>query len=128
MFLANGFIRIYMEILLDGILYAMVNMRTLKFFGFIDAFSYLFLLAFTCLVIFFTVFIVVYTKNIQISKWSEKIKEILTETNLTKSGVLTYQLVFTIRRLILCSNIIILGALDPNIHITFHAVCQFVVV
>ena len=45
-FLANGFIRIYMEILLDGILYAMVNLRSLKFFNFMDAFSYLFLLAF----------------------------------------------------------------------------------
>jgi len=59
---ANGFVRIYLEILLDGILYVSVNLRSLKFIGFLDAFSYLLLIAFALIVILFTLFLISYSK------------------------------------------------------------------
>lgn len=126
-FLANGFIRIYLEILLDGLLYILINLRSLKFLGPIDAFSYLLLAAFTCFVIFFTVFFVIYTKNTEIHKWSSKIKELLAETNEIKSGVLAYHLTFILRRVIISFNVIMLGSFNANLHISLHAIPQLFV-
>ena len=126
-FLANGLIRLYMEILLDGLIYALINLRSLKFLGVMDAFSYLILSAFTCFVIFFSVFIVIYTKNTTIEKWSQKIRELLTETNQLKKGILAYHLIFIVRRVIIAINVILLGSFHPNVHISIHAVSQFIV-
>jgi hypothetical protein len=125
-FVANGLIRIYMEILLDGILYVFVNLRNLKFLSFLDAFSFMFLLAFAVFVIFFSVFFVVYTRGTEISKWNGKILELLSETNRTNKGVLVYHLVFILRRIVIAINVIMLGTFNPNIHISIHVVCQLV--
>ena len=125
-FYVNGFVRIYLEILLDGILYVSVNLRSLKFIGFLDAFSYLLLIVFTLIVILFTLFLISYSKETEISKWSSKFHEMLTETSMTKGGVLVYHLTFTLRRLAITINVIMLGALDPNIHITIHVLIQLV--
>mmetsp|Transcript_15435 Transcript_15435/g.17896 ORF Transcript_15435/g.17896 Transcript_15435/m.17896 type:complete len:178 (+) Transcript_15435:32-565(+) len=126
-FFLNGFVRMYLENLLDGILYALVNLRSLKFVDFVDGFSYLFMSAFIVFSIFFTVFIVIYTKTTLIQKWSESIKEFLMETNSKKSGILVYHLVFILRRLVLSVNAILLGIFLPNVHISIHVVCQLVV-
>lgn len=127
-FVVNGFIRIYLEILLDGILYVFVNIRALMFVNFVDAFSYFFLVVFACFAIFATVFFCFYTKKVDIQKWSEKTKELLSETNATHKGVLSYHLIFIIRRVILAINAILLGSLNPNVHISIHAVSQLIVV
>lgn len=97
-FVLNGLIRIYMEILLDGLLYIFVNLRAMKFINTIDAFSYIFLFVFLGFVIFSIVFFVIYTKKVNISKWSGKIEELLSETNMKKPGVLMYHLIFCLRR------------------------------
>ena len=126
-FAANGFVRIYLEILLDGILYIFINLRSVKFINVLDAFSYILLLVFALIVISFTIFLVQYARSTDAQKWSTKLQEILTETPMTKDGVLAYHLTFILRRVGIAINVIMLGTLDPNIHITLHCLNQAVV-
>lgn len=125
-FYINGFLRIYMEILLDGILYIFINLRSLLFINILDAFSYILLLAFALLIICFTLFLISYSRGTEMMKWSSKIHEILTETSKTKGGVLVYHLTFILRRVGITLNVIMLGAFDPNIHITIHVLIQVI--
>ncbi|CAI2363489.1 unnamed protein product [Moneuplotes crassus] len=127
-FFANGFVRIYLEIMLDGIIYSLVNLRSVQFNGVFDAFSYITLFVFVLLVIGFNSFIVFYATCTEMSKWSHKFEEILTETPMTKGGVVAYHMTFTLRRVALSINIIMLGVLDPNIHITFHVLVQAITI
>ena len=108
-------------------IYALVNLRSLKFVDYVDAFSYLFMSAFIVFWIFFTVFFIIYAKFTPIEKWSAKIREILNETNEKTRGILFYHLIFTFRRLILTINVILLGVFPANVHISIHAVSQLIV-
>jgi len=127
-FFANGFVRIYFEIMLDGIIYVFVNIRSAQFNGPADAFSYLTLVAFALMVIGFNLFIVSYAASTEMTKWSTKFQEILTETPMTKGGVLVYHLTFVLRRTVIAVNVVMLGVLDPNIHITIHFLIQLVTI
>ncbi|CAI2364649.1 unnamed protein product [Moneuplotes crassus] len=127
-FFVNGFIRIYLEIMLNGIIYSFVNLRSVQFNSIADIFSYLTLLAFVLLVIGCNLFIISYSVSTELSKWSHKLKEFLTETLITKGGIITYHLTFVLRRVALSINIIMLGVLGPNIHITFHVLVQAITI
>lgn len=121
----NGFIRLYFEILLDGILYVLINLRSQKFINFtMDIFSYLFMAGFTFFVMAFTIFKVYYIKKTPTSKWKDSLKEILIETNHKSPGIMVYHLTFLIRRLILSINAVMFGALGGNAHISIHFFCQ----
>ena len=126
-FIFNGLIRMYFENLLDGITFALINLRSLKFIDYVDAFSYLLMSIFIVFWIFFTIFFVIYTKFTSVEKWNNKIKELLSETNERNRGIIFYHLIFTLRRLILIVNAILLGVFPPNVHISIHAVSQLIV-
>jgi len=99
-------------------LYVFINLRSSQFNGVEDAFSYLFLSAFALLVIIFYLFTASYISTANMEKWSAKFKEMLIEAPSTKKGALAYHLTFVLRRVAIVINVIMLGALGPNIHIS----------
>ena len=117
----NGFIRLYLEVLLDGIIYIMVNIRSEKFIDLtMDTFSYILMGSFLILVIVFSIFQIIYTSKTIISKWKKSINELLVETNMQNAGVLMYHIIFVVRRIVLSLNAVLFGILGVYPHISIH--------
>ena len=94
----------------------------------LDTLSYVLMSSFLILLICVVLLILIYPKTTSISKWNKSIKEFLAETNLKYSGIVMYHMVFIIRRVILCINIIMFNSLGANSHISIHVACQVLVV
>lgn len=128
-FWLNGFVRLYLEILLDGLIYTLINVKSELFINFaLDGFSYLILVGFVFLVVYSTFYIIIYTRRTPIAIWKKSISEYLVETYRSNNGILMYHLIFIFRRVALAINVCLYNALGANTHLSLHVICQCIVV